>query len=129
VRGTHLYCVPREDGRIVVGATEEELGFDTTVTAEGVHDLLRDAIDLCPGLAELELIETSAGLRPGTPDNAPVVGAVGLDGLIVATGHFRHGILLTPITADAVTDLIAGREAPVELAPFGPERFALGALR
>jgi glycine oxidase len=127
VRGHHLYLVPRPDGRIVVGATQEEMGFDTRVTAEGVHDLLRDAIDLCPGLADLELVETSAGLRPGTPDNAPVVGPTEIGGLIIATGHFRHGILLAPITADAVADLVAGRAVPDELAPFGPERFAVGA--
>jgi glycine oxidase len=125
VRGTHLYCVPRADGRIVVGATQEEMGFDTSVTAEGIHTLLRDTVDLCPGLADLELIETSAGLRPGTPDNGPVVGAGGLNGLIVATGHFRHGILLTPITAEAVVALVGGEALPDELVPFGPGRFAL----
>jgi glycine oxidase len=124
VRGHHLYLVPRTDGRIVVGATQEEKGFDTTVTAEGIHDLLRDTIDLCPGLAEHELVETSAGLRPGTPDNGPVVGTTDVEGLIVATGHFRHGILLTPITADAVADLVAGRPPPAELDPFLPSRFA-----
>lgn len=123
VRGHHLYVVPRADGRIVVGATQEEMGFDTTVTAEGIHDLLRDTIDLCPGLADLALVETMAGLRPGTPDNAPVVGLTEIDGLVIATGHFRSGILLTPITADAVADLIAGRAVPDEMAPFGPERF------
>ena len=127
VRGHSLYLVPRPDGRIVVGATQEELGFDTTVTAEGVHELLRDTIDLCPGLADLELVETIAGLRPGTPDNGPVVGRTDLDGLLVATGHFRHGILLAPITADAVADLVAGRPVPDELVPFGPDRFAMGA--
>ena len=124
VRGHHLYLVPRLDGRIVVGATQEEMGFDTTVTAEGIHELLTDAIDLCPGLAEHELVETMAGLRPGTPDNGPVVGATTLDGLIVASGHFRHGILLTAITADAVADLVAGRPVPAEMTPFGPGRFS-----
>lgn len=128
VRGRHLYCVPRTDGRVVVGATQEELGFDTTVTAEGIHDLLRDAIDLCPGLAELELVETSAGLRPGTPDNGPVVGRCGPDGLVIATGHFRHGILLTPITAEAVVALVVGGDPPADLAPFGPDRFAAGVV-
>lgn len=126
VRGRALYVVPRTDGRIVVGATQEEMGFDTRVTAEGVHDLLRDTIDLCPGLADLELVETTAGLRPGTPDNAPVVGASEIPGLIIATGHFRHGILLAPITADAVVELAAGRSAPPELGPFGPARFPMG---
>jgi len=127
VRGHSLYLVPRPDGRVVVGATQEELGFDTTVTAEGVHELLRDMIDLCPGLAELELVETMAGLRPGTPDNGPVVGRTEVDGLLVATGHFRHGILLAPITADAVADLVADRAVPDEMAPFDPDRFAVGA--
>ncbi|MEL7207047.1 MAG: FAD-dependent oxidoreductase, partial [Actinomycetota bacterium] len=124
VRGRHLYVVPRRDGRIVVGATQEEVGFDTSVTAEGIHDLLRDLVDLCPGLAELPLVETSAGLRPGTPDNGPVVGRAGPEGLIVATGHFRHGILLTPVTADAVASLVEGGPVPAELVPFGPDRFA-----
>ena len=87
VRGRSLYLVPRASGRIVVGATVEEQGFDTTVTVEGIHHLLHDAAVLVPGLLDLELAETLAGLRPGSPDNEPVIGRTTVDGLVVATGH------------------------------------------
>ncbi|MQA28006.1 MAG: glycine oxidase ThiO, partial [Micromonosporaceae bacterium] len=92
-----VYLVPRVDGEVVVGATSEELGHDTTVTANGVHDLLRAAIDVVPDIGEYELVEASAGLRPGTPDNAPLLGLTADPRLIAATGHYRQGILLTPI--------------------------------
>lgn len=124
VRGRSLYLVPRASGRIVVGATVEELGFDTRVTVEGVHRLLHDAAVLVPRLLDLELAETSAGLRPGTPDNEPVIGLTSVEGLVVATGHHRNGILLTPITADAVAGLLAAGPVVTEVAGFGPERFA-----
>jgi glycine oxidase len=103
-----VYLVPRGDGRIVVGATSLERGFDTTVTAGGVHELLRDAYRLLPEIAELELLEARASLRPGTPDNRPIVGPGALEGLVLATGHYRNGILLTPLTAVLVADLLAG---------------------
>ncbi|MDP9022416.1 MAG: glycine oxidase ThiO [Actinomycetota bacterium] len=119
-----VYLVPRGDGRVVVGATVEERGEDVTVTAGAVLDLLREAYELVPGITELELTETVAGLRPGSPDNAPLIGAGGLDGLIVATGHFRNGILLAPITADAVTALVVDRALPQVVAAFTPARFA-----
>jgi glycine oxidase len=123
VRGLDVYLVPRADGRIVVGATVEERGFDVTVTAGAVYELLRDAYELVPGLGELELIECVAGLRPGSPDNAPIVGATGLDGLIVATGHYRNGILLTPLTAEGVVQLLTTGAVPPSLAPASPQRF------
>jgi glycine oxidase len=126
VRGLEVYVVPRGDGRVVVGATVEEQGFDTTVTAGAVHDLLRAALELLPEVAELELAETVVGLRPGSPDNAPMLGPAGPDGLVVATGHYRNGILLTPVTADAITELLASGRVPELIAPFGPERFAGG---
>jgi len=127
VRGRSLYLVPRASGRVVVGATVEEMGFDTTVTVDGIHRLLHDAAVLVPGLLELELAETTAGLRPGSPDNEPIVGRTSVDGLVVATGHHRNGILLTPVTADAVAGLLgAGPEVP-EIEGFGPERFRTGA--
>lgn len=107
-----------------MGATVEEQGFDTTVTVDGVHRLLHDAAVLVPGLLELELVETLAGLRPGSPDNAPVIGRSAVDGLVVATGHHRNGILLTPITADAVVGLVGAGPEVAEVAAFGPERFA-----
>ncbi|HYT27173.1 MAG TPA: glycine oxidase ThiO [Actinomycetota bacterium] len=123
VRGLDVYVVPREDGRVVVGATVEDQGFDTVVTAGAVHGLLRDAFELLPDVTELELTETVAGLRPGSPDNAPLLGSSGLDGLVVATGHYRNGILLTPVTADAIAELLAGGPVPELIAPFSPRRF------
>jgi glycine oxidase len=115
------YVVPRGDGRYVVGATSEDRGFDTSVTAGGVRELLAEAQSVLPGLDELELEEASAGLRPTTPDNAPLIGDV--DGVIVATGHHRHGVLLAPLTADATIALLTGEQPPVDLAPFDPRRF------
>ena len=126
VRGLEVYVVPRGDGRVVVGATVEEQGFDTTVTAGAVHDLLRAALELLPDVAELELAETVVGLRPGSPDNAPMLGPAGPDGLVVATGHYRNGILLTPVTADAIAELLATGQVPEMIAPFTPGRFADG---
>lgn len=115
------YVAPRGDGRYVLGATMEERGFDTTVTAGTVFELLRDASELLPGLSELVIDELSAGLRPGTPDNAPLIGPGAVDGLIWASGHFRHGILLAPITAE----LIAGALLEAEPIPdiVSPLRF------
>ncbi|HEV2755921.1 MAG TPA: glycine oxidase ThiO [Actinomycetota bacterium] len=124
VRGFDAYLVPRADGRLVVGATVEERGWDTTVTAGGVHELLRAAYALLPGTAELALVETIAGLRPGSPDNAPLIGRTPTDGLLLATGHYRNGVLLTPVTADAIAALVMGAEAPAWVAPFRPTRFA-----
>jgi glycine oxidase len=126
VRGRSLYLVPRASGRIVVGATMEEMGFDTTVTVDGIHRLLHDAAVLVPGLLDLELAETLAGLRPGSPDNEPVIGRSTVDGLVVATGHHRNGILLTPVTADAVVGLLGAGPAVPEVDGFGPERFLSG---
>jgi glycine oxidase len=124
VRGSSLYLVPRADGELVVGATQEELGYDTQVTAGGVYELLRDAHALVPAITELPLVETLAGLRPGSPDNAPIIGPSGLPGLVLATGHHRNGVLLTPVTADAVAELLAGGTLPEIVAPFSPARFA-----
>jgi glycine oxidase len=123
IRGGEVYVVPRGDGRVVIGATVEEQGFDTTVTAGAVYTLLREAWEILPGIAELELVETVAGLRPGSPDNAPMMGESGLEGLLVATGHYRFGILLTPITAVAMAELIASGITPPSIAAFSPRRF------
>ncbi|KUN03776.1 glycine oxidase [Streptomyces yokosukanensis] len=123
VRGGHVYLVPRENGELVVGATSEELGWDTTVTAGGVYELLRDAHELVPGITELPLTETRAGLRPASPDNAPLLGPSGLDGLLLATGHHRNGVLLTPVTGDVLAQLLADGELPEEARPFTPQRF------
>ncbi|GAA3832801.1 glycine oxidase ThiO [Streptomyces chiangmaiensis] len=124
VRGSQVYLVPRENGELVVGATSEELGWDTTVTAGGVYELLRDAHELVPGITELPLTETRAGLRPGSPDNAPLLGPTKLDGLLLATGHFRNGILLTPVTGDVMAHVLTTGELPDEARPFTPGRFA-----
>jgi glycine oxidase len=119
------YLVPRGDGRYVLGATMEELGFDTAPTAGGVFELLRDAIELVPGVAELQIEEVAAGLRPGTPDNAPVLGRGALHGLHWAAGCFRHGILLAPVVADALAATLAGEPLLEVAKPFGAERFAV----
>ena len=103
-----VYLVPRPDGRLIVGATVEEQGFDTAVTAGGVHELLREAYRLLPEVAEMELLDATAGLRPGTPDNLPIVGPGAIDGLLLATGHYRNGILLAPLAAEAIADLLSG---------------------
>ncbi|MEW2047091.1 glycine oxidase ThiO [Streptomyces sp. NPDC005476] len=128
VRGSQVYLVPRENGELVVGATSEELGWDTTVTAGGVYELLRDAHELVPGITELPLTETRAGLRPGTPDNAPLLGPTELPGLSLATGHYRNGVLLTPVTGDAMAHVLATGELPDEARPFTPRRFGAAAL-
>jgi glycine oxidase len=126
VASERIYLVPRDDGRLIVGATQEERGFDTIVTAGGVHELLREAYRVLPDVAEMELAGMIAGLRPGSPDNLPIVGRGAVDGLVLATGHFRNGILLTPITADAVAATLAGTEPPTAMATADPSRFASG---
>ncbi len=119
-----VYLVPRADGRLIVGATVEERGFDLRVTAGGVHELLREAYRVLPDISELELTEAQAGMRPGTPDNAPIIGAGALDGLYVATGHFRNGVLQAPLTAEAGAAWAAGDPPPPGLEAFAPSRFA-----
>ena len=123
VRGVPIYLVPRADGTIVIGATQREDG-SPTVSAGGVYQLLRDAQQLVPAVAELELLEVVARARPATPDNAPLLGRVeGLGGLIIATGFFRHGVLLAPIAAAICRDLLDG-EADARWAKFRPDRFS-----
>ena len=124
VRGRAVYLVPYAGDRLVVGATVEEQGFDATVTAGAVHALLRDAIEVVPGVTELELEESLARHRPGTPDNAPILGPTAtLPGLLLACGHHRNGVLLTPVTADAIAALAATGELPEPAAPFTLDRF------
>ncbi|MGW7071350.1 glycine oxidase ThiO [Streptomyces sp. NPDC054855] len=123
VRGSSIYLVPRENGELVVGATSEELGWDTTVTAGGVYELLRDAHELVPGITELPLTETRAGLRPGSPDNAPLLGPTALPGLQLATGHYRNGVLLTPVTGDVLAHSLTTGELPDVAQGFTPLRF------
>lgn len=117
LRFEHGYLVPREDGVYVLGASAEERGFDLTITARPLYELLRDASELVPGLLDLEVAEISAGLRPGSPDNLPLIGVAGEDGLIVASGHYRNGILLAPLTARLVLDAIDGATLPEIVTP------------
>jgi glycine oxidase len=124
IRGADAYLVPRDDGAYVLGATMEERGFDRAPTAGGVYELLRDMSELVPGVLELEVEELRAGLRPATPDNLPVIGPAGLDGLVWATGHFRNGILLTPVTAELAAAALAGEPLPEWAACCDPRRFA-----
>jgi glycine oxidase len=123
IRTEHVYVVPRQNGEVVLGATVEERGFDTSITAGAVHELLREGYRVLPELAELEFVDVAAGLRPGSPDNGPLIGEWE-DGLLVATGHYRNGILLAPITAETIAAILAGDEPPAEALPFAPERFA-----
>ena len=124
VRTPRCYVVDRGDGRVLVGATVEERGFDTAVTVDGVYTLLEAAWEVLPDVRELEWIGARAGLRPGTPDNAPVIGR-DERGILWATGHYRNGVLLAPLTAHAVAAFVTGEAVPDDVAPFGPERFAL----
>jgi glycine oxidase len=124
VKGNPVYAVPRADGEIVIGASSEEAGFDVKPRAGAIYELLRDAATLVPELTEAEFVEVSTSLRPGSPDNAPMIGASGVPGLMIATGHYRNGILLTPVTADEIVALIVdGRPGDI-IAPFDPRRFA-----
>ncbi len=123
VRSPRCYLVTRGDGRVVLGATQEEQGFDTAVTADGVYRLLEAAWEVLPDVGELELVRTRAGLRPGTPDNSPTVGGGDLEGLVWATGHYRNGVMLAPFTARAIAELLTGGELPRAFAPFHPGRF------
>jgi glycine oxidase len=117
------YVVPRDDGRLLIGATAERGRDDVRVTASGVHQLLQAALRAAPALGDFSVSETWAGLRPGTPDGRPFIGPTSVDGLFVATGHYRNGILLAPITAELIADVVEGRE--LALAPFALERGAL----
>uniref|UniRef100_A0A7C1FLA7 glycine oxidase n=1 Tax=Caldilinea aerophila TaxID=133453 RepID=A0A7C1FLA7_9CHLR len=123
VWGRDVYLVPRKDGRLLVGATVEEKNFDARLTAGGVYTLLRRAWEVLPGIDEAPIVEMWAGLRPGSRDDAPILGATPVKGLILATGHYRNGILLAPITADAVSHLILTGETPESIRNFGIDRF------
>jgi glycine oxidase len=117
------YLVPRDDGRIVVGATEEDVGFDKRSTARGVAGLLEIALRVCPALAECDVERAWAGLRPGSIDTRPYVGTIpGCANLYIATGHRRAGLQLAPATAEIVADLVLGRAPRVDLSGFAPDR-------
>jgi glycine oxidase len=123
----NAYLVPRLDGRLVIGGTVEERGFDTALTAGGLLALLEGAWRAVPAIEELPVAETWVGFRPGSRDDAPILGPTGIDGLVVATGHHRNGILLTPVTAQGMSTLILSGRLPERLRPFAPSRFAAGA--
>jgi glycine oxidase len=124
VEGRSVYLIARSTGEVVIGATVQEAGFDTTVRSGAVHDLLHAAIDLVPAVEELEFVEARSGLRPGTPDNGPILGSAPVPGLVYATGHHRNGVLLAPLTADAVVAVLGGHPLPVDAAAFSLGRFA-----
>ena len=119
-----VYLVPRNDGTLIIGATVEEKGFDSDLTAGGVLDLLRDTWEALPGITELSVDEMWVGHRPTSRDDAPILGPTTVDGLIMATGHHRNGILLTPITADAVSRYILEGIVDPAIEPFTLDRFA-----
>jgi glycine oxidase len=122
IRSEHVYVVPRANGETVLGATIEDAGYDTTPTDDATELLMRQAVRAVPAIAGLELVEVTASLRPGTPDDGPLIGE--WEGLLVASGHYRNGILLAPITADAVAALLAGEAPPLETLEFDPKRFS-----
>jgi len=117
------YLVPRNDGRLIVGGTVEERGFDTAITAGGMLTLIEGAWRAVPTIEELPVVETWVGFRPGSRDDAPMLGPSGIDGLVVATGHHRNGILLTPVSAAVVSDYILSGRLPEMARPFAPQRF------
>jgi glycine oxidase len=119
-----VYLVPRDDGRLLIGATSVERGFDVRVTARGVHALLEVALRVAPVLATFALVETWAGLRPASHDGRPYLGATAIEGYVVAAGHYRNGILLAPVTAAALAALIAGERPAADLTAFDPRRDA-----
>jgi glycine oxidase len=119
----HMYLVPRHDGRIIAGSTVEYEGFDRSVTVAGMKKILGGAISLVPALESAHIEETWAGLRPDTPDHLPILGPTDLDGLLIATGHFRSGILLTPVTARLIREWVTTQKVSEDWAPFSPLRF------
>ena len=123
IRSPAVYLVPRSDGRLLIGATVEEAGYDKRTDPDTIHRLHRAAIQLVPGIAQARVLEAWAGLRPGTPDNLPLLGATAIPGYFVAAGHFRDGILLAPITAHAMAQLVTGEKLDYDLSAFSPERF------
>lgn len=122
-RGRPVYIVPRVDGEVVIGASSREAGYDTAAIAGDTVTLLRDAIDVVPELAEYHLAETNVGLRPGTPDNAPLLGPIGQGRVVAATGHYRNGVLMAPITAGLITGYLLDGTVPAVMEPFSVDRF------
>lgn len=123
IRSPEVYLIPRSDGRLLVGTTVEEAGFDKRTDATTIQRLRRAAVDLVPKLADARILEDWAGLRPGTPDALPILGETGTSGYYVATGHYRDGILLAPVTAEVMAKVIEGCNPGHDLSAFSPARF------
>ncbi len=123
VRSPEVYLVPRSDGRILIGATGEEAGYDKRTVPDTIQRMQQAALHLLPALRQARMLEAWAGLRPGTPDNLPILGATSTPGYFVATGHFRDGILLAPVTAQAMAQVISGAKLDYDLSAFSPARF------
>jgi glycine oxidase len=124
IRAPEVYVVPRSDGRVVIGSTLEEAGYDKRTDADTIQRMHQAAICLVPALEQARILETWAGLRPGTPDDLPILGATSTPGYFVATGHFRDGILLAPVTAHIMAQVIAGTKADYDISAFSPLRFS-----
>jgi len=124
LRAPGVYLVPRSASKIFAGATVEDVGFDKTVQPETISSMHREAARWVPELASAEIISSWAGLRPGTPDNLPLLGPAEAPGVFIATGHFRNGILLAPVTARIIADLVTGKPSPMDISAFSPRRFA-----
>ncbi|MFY9791953.1 MAG: FAD-dependent oxidoreductase, partial [Candidatus Sulfotelmatobacter sp.] len=124
IRTPEVYLIPRSDGRIIVGTTVEEAGFDKRTDVGTIQGLHRAAIAVVPELRNAKILEDWAGLRPGTPDALPILGATSMPGYYVATGHFRDGILLAPVTARVMAQVMDGRNPDYDLAAFSPDRFS-----
>jgi glycine oxidase len=129
VRSPEIYLIPRSDGRLLAGATVEEAGFDKRTVPDTIQKLRRAAIEMLPALQETRVLEDWAGLRPGTPDGLPILGETPTPGYYVATGHFRDGILLAPITASVMSQLMSGKDVGYDLEPFSAERFVTSGSR
>jgi glycine oxidase len=123
IRAPEVYLVPRSDGRILLGATVEEAGYDKRTNASTIQRMQQAAIRLVPLLAQARMLEAWAGLRPGSPDNLPILGATQIPGYFVATGHFRDGILLAPVTAQVMAQMVTGGQPEYDVSPFSPARF------
>jgi glycine oxidase len=128
IRTPEVYLVPRSDGRILIGSTAEEAGYDKRTDADTIHRLHQAAIRLAPALGQARILEAWAGLRPGTPDDLPILGATATPGYFAATGHFRDGILLTPVTAHVMAQVITGAQPDYDISRFSPLRFQEGSL-
>jgi glycine oxidase len=123
LRSERGYLVPRSDGRIVAGSTSEEAGFHKGVTAGGIRKIVEAGVELCAGLGAAEILETWSGLRPGTPDDLPILGLTNVEGLILATGHYRNGILLAPVTAKLIKEWVIDGRTTLDTQAFSPLRF------